>query len=51
VKQVQAWLGHADPGFTLNTYIHLMDSGVGSPDFLDQAVGVADPPAMLAVVA
>ncbi len=38
VKQVQAWLGHADPGFTLKTYIHLMDSGVGSADFLDQAV-------------
>jgi integrase len=39
VKQVQAWLGHADPGFTLKTYIHLMDAGVGSADFLDQAVG------------
>lgn len=38
VKQVQAWLGHADPGFTLKTYIHLMDSGVGSADFLDHAV-------------
>jgi hypothetical protein len=40
VKQVQAWLGHADPGFTLKTYIHLMDSGVGSPDFLDEAASV-----------
>jgi integrase len=39
VKQVQAWLGHADPGFTLKTYIHLMDSGVGSADFFDGAVG------------
>jgi integrase len=39
VKQVQAWLGHADPGFTLKTYIHLMDAGVGSAAFLDQAVG------------
>jgi site-specific recombinase XerC len=38
VKQVQAWLGHADPGFTLKTYIHLMDSGVGGADFLDHAV-------------
>lgn len=38
MKQVQTWLGHADPGFTLRTYIHLMDSGVGSPDFLDQAI-------------
>jgi hypothetical protein len=38
VKQVQAWLGHADPGFTLKTYIHLMDAGVGSPDFLDRVI-------------
>lgn len=38
VKQVQAWLGHADPGFTLKTYIHLMDSGVGDATFLDGAV-------------
>ena len=22
VKQVQEWLGHADPGFTLRTYVH-----------------------------
>jgi integrase len=29
VKQVQAWLGHADPAFTLSTYIHLMDAGRG----------------------
>lgn len=38
VKQVQAWLGHADPGFTLSTYIHLMDEGMGSAAFLDRAV-------------
>jgi len=38
VKQVQAWLGHADPGFTLKTYIHLMESGVGNAVFLDTAV-------------
>jgi integrase len=43
VKQVQAWLGHADPGFTLKTYIHLMDAGVGSPDFLDQAIEENNP--------
>jgi len=29
IKQVQEWLGHADPGFTLRTYVHLMDAGVG----------------------
>jgi integrase len=29
IKQVQEWLGHADPAFTLRTYVHLMDEGVG----------------------
>jgi integrase len=40
VKQVQEWLGHADPGFTLRTYVHLMDAGVGDAEFLDSAVRV-----------
>lgn len=35
VKQVQVWLGHADPGFTVRTYIHLMDEGLGDAGFLD----------------
>jgi integrase len=38
VKQVQEWLGHADAGFTLRTYVHLMDEGVGDAEFLDSAV-------------
>jgi integrase len=38
VKQVQEWLGHADPGFTLRTYVHLMDEGLGPADFFDQVV-------------
>jgi integrase len=38
VAQVAAWLGHADPAFTLRTYVHLMDDGVGDAAFLDQAV-------------
>ena len=38
VKQVQEWLGHSDPGFTLRTYVHLMDEGLGEPTFLDMAV-------------
>ena len=42
VKQVQEWLGHADPSFTLRTYVHLLDEGVGDADFLDLAV-MADP--------
>ena len=40
VKQVQEWLGHADPGFTLRTYVHLLDGGLGAADFLDDAVAV-----------
>jgi len=43
VKQVQEWLGHADPDFTLRTYVHLMDEGLGNADFLDDAVAVAAP--------
>jgi hypothetical protein len=35
---VSEWLGHADPAFTLRTYVHLMDDGLGSADFLDAAV-------------
>ena len=31
VKQVQRWLGHHSPSFTLDTYIHLLDDGVGAP--------------------
>ncbi len=38
VKQVQEWLGHADPAFTLRTYVHLLDEGLGDADFLDGAV-------------
>jgi integrase len=38
IKQVQEWLGHADPGFTLRTYVHLMDAGVGDAAFFDDAV-------------
>jgi integrase len=29
VKQVQEWLGHTDPAFTLKVYIHLLDDGLG----------------------
>jgi len=37
IKQVSEWLGHADPSFTLRTYVHLMDAGLGGADFLDGA--------------
>lgn len=36
VKQVAEWLGHADPAFTLRTYVHLLDEGVGNADFFDR---------------
>jgi hypothetical protein len=39
---VSEWLGHADAAFTLRTYVHLMDAGVGDAEFLDAAV-TADP--------
>jgi hypothetical protein len=39
IKQVQEWLGHADPSFTLRTYVHLLDEGLGDADFLDELVG------------
>jgi integrase len=34
IAQVARWLGHADPGFTLRTYVHLMDEGLGDAEFL-----------------
>jgi integrase len=45
VRQVADWLGHADPSFTLRTYVHLMDEGVGDAEFLDQAVSGSAPSA------
>lgn len=38
IRQVAEWLGHTDPSFTLRTYVHLMDGGLGDADFLDRAV-------------
>jgi integrase len=40
VKQVATWLGHGDPAFTLRTYVHLMDDGIGDAAFMDDAVRV-----------
>jgi integrase len=48
IKQVQEWLGHADPGFTLRTYVHLMDEGVGDAAFMDTAIKA--PPALALAV-
>lgn len=38
VKQVADWLGHADPGFTLRTYVHLLDAGLGGGLEIDSEV-------------
>ena len=38
VKQVSAWLGHADPAFTLRTYVHLMDGGIEDAAFMDEVL-------------
>jgi integrase len=37
-KQVQLALGHADPGFTLRTYVHLLDEDVPETGFLDDVL-------------
>lgn len=34
IAQVSKWLGHADPAFTLRTYVHLMDEGLGDAEFM-----------------
>lgn len=39
VKQVAEWLGHADPAFTLRTYVHLLDDGIGTAEFFDHLSG------------
>jgi integrase len=41
IKQVQEWLGHADPAFTLRTYVHLLDAGVGDAEFFDEVVTIS----------
>lgn len=35
IRQVATWLGHSDPAFTLRTYVHLLDAGLGEAEFLD----------------
>lgn len=34
-KQVQMWLGHHSPAFTLAVYVHLLPDDLPNPDFLD----------------
>ena len=44
--QVQRWLGHHKPSFTLDTYVHLLDEDVPEPNFFDEL----SPPACDTVV-
>lgn len=41
-KQVQRWLGHSTPEFTLKVYVHLMDGEVGDPIDVPTADGGDD---------
>lgn len=38
-KQVQMWLGHHSPAFTLAVYVHLLTDDLPDPDFLDALTG------------
>lgn len=42
-KQVQVWLGHHSPAFTLAAYVHLLSDDLPQADFLDEvaSAGVA----------
>ena len=44
-KQVQVWLGHHSPAFTLATYVHVIADDLPEPDFFDQVAPVAAPEA------
>ena len=37
--QVQRFLGHSDPGFTLRTYVHLLPEDLPTPDFSAPVMG------------
>jgi len=39
VKQVQRWLGHHSPSFTLDTYVHLLDEKLPEPVSLSEELG------------
>jgi integrase len=41
--QVQKWLGHHKPSFTLDTYVHLLDEDVPEPEFFDTLTARANP--------
>jgi integrase len=41
-KQVQVWLGHHSPAFTLATYVHLLPDDLPDPTFLDTVTSIGD---------
>lgn len=45
--QVQRWLGHHSPAFTLATYVHLLDGDIGEPLDLESANRVQTDPTPL----
>jgi len=47
-KQVQAWLGHHSPAFTLATYVHLLPDDAPDPTFLDSVAPAVSPGASVA---
>jgi hypothetical protein len=40
--QVQKFLGHADPGFTLRTYVHLLPEDLPELPFLDALTAASE---------
>jgi integrase len=48
--QVQRWLGHHSPAFTLDTYVHLLNDDLGDPLSLP-VVGGTERPASVVVAA
>ncbi|MSO41846.1 MAG: site-specific integrase [Solirubrobacterales bacterium] len=40
--QVQRWLGHHSPAFTLNVYVHLLEDGAGRALNLEEELGAQD---------
>jgi len=46
-KQVQRWLGHHSPAYTLATYVHLLDDELGEPLDVPSGVGRGSYPGRL----
>jgi hypothetical protein len=47
--EVQRWLGHHSPSFTLDTYVHLLDGDLGAPLEPLQTTAASDDAALAAV--